>query len=765
MATARRAGCALALIAAALLGPVAAASAQAPAVASISPTSGPTTGGTVVSIAGGSFSTATAVRFGATNATSFTIVSSERITAVAPAGTGTVDITVTNPSGTSFASPVDQFTYVAAAPTVTSISPTAGPTTGGTTLTITGTGFTGATAVTFGAASAVSFTVNSATSITATSPAGTGTVDVTVTTAAGTSATSAADQFSYTSAPTVTAIAPATGPAAGGTSVAITGTNLTGATAVKFGATNAASFTVNSATSITATSPAGSGTVDIMVTTAVGTSATSAADRFTFAVATTQIALTSSQNPSSFGQSVTFTARVTAAGGTPTGTVIFSDGGSPIGTATLAAGTAAFSIATLKIGSHTITASYAGDGAFNAGTSPALAQSVGVPSDSVKLRALQIDLTKVVAQNSGQAISGAIDGAISEGFGEGVSFMTPSGSGIRFNFAADPADGVAQADAGNRSAYAPDRNSAAAGRSGSNPRIDNAFAAIDQQMPTKAPPKTYREPRDWLFWIDVRGSGIDRWSSPTAPGVGTTGSSIYGNQLNALMGLTYKVAPNVLIGAVAGYETFYYTAQDINGKLTGDGWTAGSYLGWMIAPTLRYDAAVTFSQIGYNGIAGAAQGNFNGDRWMFATGLTGSYRMSSLLIEPSARLYTLWEHENAYVDTLGTLQTARDFVTGRASAGVKLSYPLASTDAAVVTPYLGVYGDYYFSRDDAAALAVNNIPVNPTLVLEGWSARVTGGLNARVAGGVMLGLGAEYGGLGGTARIWTFSARARVPFN
>lgn len=685
-AIARRAGWGLVLIAAALFGSVAAASAQTPVVASISPTSGPAAGGTTVTIAGGSFSTATAVRFGAVNATSFVINSSERITAVAPAGTGTVDVTVTNPSGTSSASPVDRYTYVASAPTVTSISPTAGPTSGGTTVIITGTGLTAATAVTFGAT-------------------------------------------------------PATG------------------------------FTVNSSTQITATSPAGTGTVDITVTTAVGTSATSAADRFTFAaVTTTQTALTSSQNPSSLGQSVTFTANVTALAGTPTGTVNFSDNGSPIGSATLAAGTASFSIATLKIGSHTITASYAGSGAFNASTSPALAQSVNVPTDSVKLRALQIDITKLVAQNSGQAISGAIDNAISEGFSEGGSFMTPGGAGMRFNFAADPSDGVAQADAaGNRGAYASDRTSGAPGRSGNSSRIDNAFAAIDQQMPTKAAAKTQtttnREPRDWLFWIDVRGSGIDRWSSPTAPGVGTTGSSIYGSQLNALMGLTYRAMPNLLVGAVAGYETFNYTAQDINGKLTGDGWTAGSYLGWMITPALRYDAAVTFSQIGYNGVAGTAQANFNGDRWMFATGLTGSYKMSNLLIEPSARLYTLWEHENAYVDTLGTLQTARDFVTGRASGGVKLSYPLATIDAAVVSPYLGVYGDYYFSKDDAAALSVSGIPINPTLVLEGWSARVTGGLNARLAGGMMLGLGAEYGGLGGTARLWTFSARARVPFN
>ena len=69
------------------------------------------------------------------------------------------------------------------------VSPTSGPTTGGTAVTITGTDFTGATAVHFGTAPATSYTVNSSTSITATAPAGTaGTVDVTVTTPAGTSA-------------------------------------------------------------------------------------------------------------------------------------------------------------------------------------------------------------------------------------------------------------------------------------------------------------------------------------------------------------------------------------------------------------------------------------------------------------------------------------------------------------------------------------------------------------------------------------------------
>ncbi|MBS0516965.1 MAG: IPT/TIG domain-containing protein [Proteobacteria bacterium] len=195
------------------------------------------------------------------------------------------------------------------APTVTSIAPTSGPTAGGTTVTITGTNFTGATAVKFGTVSALPFTVIGSTQITVTAPAGAaGMVDVTVTTAGGTSATSAADQYTYVAAPTVTSIAPTSGPTAGGTTVTITGTNFTGTTAVKFGATNATSFTVNSATQITATAAAGAaGMVDVTVTTAGGTSATSAADQYTYVAAPTVTSIAPTSGPTAGGTTVTIT--------------------------------------------------------------------------------------------------------------------------------------------------------------------------------------------------------------------------------------------------------------------------------------------------------------------------------------------------------------------------------------------------------------------------------------------------------------------------
>ncbi len=111
-------------------------------------------------------------------------------------------------------------------PAVTAISPTAGRVAGGTAVTITGTNLAGATAVDFGTTAASSFTVNSAgTQITATSPAeAVGTVEVTVVTAGGTSATSSADEFSYLPMNTATTLVSSQNPATAGQAVKLTAT-------------------------------------------------------------------------------------------------------------------------------------------------------------------------------------------------------------------------------------------------------------------------------------------------------------------------------------------------------------------------------------------------------------------------------------------------------------------------------------------------------------------------------------------------------------
>src|SRR6202008_3244382 len=168
-----------------------------PTVSSVSPNNGPVAGGTAVTINGTNFAAGATVTFGSNTATNVVVVSPTQITATTPAGSaGAVTVTVTvNGQAGSLAS---GFTYVAP-PTVTSVSPNTGTTSGGTAVTITGTNFAAGATVTFGSNAATNVAVLSGTQITATTPAGGGgavTVTVTVNGQAG----SLASGFTYNSA-------------------------------------------------------------------------------------------------------------------------------------------------------------------------------------------------------------------------------------------------------------------------------------------------------------------------------------------------------------------------------------------------------------------------------------------------------------------------------------------------------------------------------------------------------------------------------------
>jgi hypothetical protein len=163
----------------------------APTVSTVSPASGTTAGGTVVTITGTGFQSGATVSFGGTNATAVTFNSSSQLTATAPArAAGVVTVTVTNPGGQS-GSKTSAYTFVAptTTPAVTAIRPNSGSTAGGTTVVLTGANFQSGATVTFGGTPAA-VTFNGSTRLTVTTPArATGPVAVVVTNPGGQSAT------------------------------------------------------------------------------------------------------------------------------------------------------------------------------------------------------------------------------------------------------------------------------------------------------------------------------------------------------------------------------------------------------------------------------------------------------------------------------------------------------------------------------------------------------------------------------------------------
>ena len=174
-------------------------SANAPSITSLSPKSGPVTGGTSVTIGGSELDGVKSVRFGSTPAASFTITSSSSITAVASSGTtGLVDVTVTSAAGTSAITAHDRFKFE---PVVTGLSPTGGTKNGGTRVTIFGAGFaTGSsgTTITFGSADATQVSCPSSGECTALAPAhAAGRVAVKVKVNRATSAPSPAARYTF----------------------------------------------------------------------------------------------------------------------------------------------------------------------------------------------------------------------------------------------------------------------------------------------------------------------------------------------------------------------------------------------------------------------------------------------------------------------------------------------------------------------------------------------------------------------------------------
>ncbi|WP_047307490.1 IPT/TIG domain-containing protein, partial [Rhodopseudomonas palustris] len=222
-------------------------------------------GGTSVTITGTNLSGVTGVTVGGAAATLGTNTSTS-IQITTPAGTaGARDVVLTTAGGS--VTSTGGFTYLAA-PTIDTITPNSGPVAGGTSVTITGTDLSGVTGVTVGGVAATLGT-NTSTSIAITTPAGTAGAQNVVVTTAGGSATSTGG-FTYIAAPTIGTISPSSGPVAGGTSVTITGTNLSGVTGVTVGGA-AATLGTNTSTSIQITTPAGTaGARDVVLTTAGG---------------------------------------------------------------------------------------------------------------------------------------------------------------------------------------------------------------------------------------------------------------------------------------------------------------------------------------------------------------------------------------------------------------------------------------------------------------------------------------------------------------
>ncbi|GLH72764.1 hypothetical protein GETHLI_12660 [Geothrix limicola] len=236
----------------------------APTLTGFSPASG--WEGDTVTLSGHAFTGATSITINGLAATDLKVLSDTSATATVPKGATSGPIRIQTPGGSATSTQSFQMLQL----TLADVAPATGWE--GDTITLTGTGFTGATSVAFNGTAAASFQVASDTQIKAMVPVGATSGTVTVQTPHGTTTSGSPFQVRHVA---LTSFAPAAGWE--GDTVTLTGTGLTGTTAVSFNGLAAASFVVVSDTQITAAVPVGASTGALTLQTPHGTAQSSQA--------------------------------------------------------------------------------------------------------------------------------------------------------------------------------------------------------------------------------------------------------------------------------------------------------------------------------------------------------------------------------------------------------------------------------------------------------------------------------------------------------
>lgn len=311
-----------------------------PTVVSVSPSSGSTAGGPLVTVTGTKFEVGGTALFKAVASPASAVKSDTSALVKTPAGSiGLADVTYIDPFGQS-ATLAKAYTYIqSVGPTASSLSPQQGSVLGGTSVTLTGANIGSGAIVCFGplvagecpdelqSVGATTMTESGTKLVAVTPPHSLGSVDVTIINPDEQAGNTMAQAFTFLGVdqlpvPTITTVTPSSGPQGGGTVVTINGTNLAAGAKVKFGGTNATSVEFVSATSIKATTPEhAAGAVDVVVT--IDTQSVTKAGGFTYTSSSTTDSGSSTTTSSGTG-TTSGTSTSSSGTGTPTASQILA---------------------------------------------------------------------------------------------------------------------------------------------------------------------------------------------------------------------------------------------------------------------------------------------------------------------------------------------------------------------------------------------------------------------------------------------------------
>lgn len=274
------------------------------------------------------------------------------------------------------------------------------------------------------------------------------------------------------------------------------------------------------------------------------------------------------------------------------------------------------------------------------------------------------------------------------------------------------------------------------------PQVLMAYGEDGQAVSTE-----YREQSEWNAWIRGEATGfadggdsvLDGWSAVVSVGV------------------DYRLAENVIIGLLFGYESAELDFDADASSFEGQGPTLGVYAGYQISEGLIFDITIAHSWLDYDIKSGTATGEFDASRWLFAANLVGTIHVNDrVTIEPGVRIVYAIEDQDAFTLSDATVVGSKTINSGSASFGPTIYYALAGDMPEGSKVWASIKGNYDFSDQDVTSTTLPDF--------DGvFSARFGAGFQTYIFDTAKLDLSGEVSGVG-SDEYTAYSGQVKVIF-
>jgi outer membrane autotransporter protein len=261
---------------------------------------------------------------------------------------------------------------------------------------------------------------------------------------------------------------------------------------------------------------------------------------------------------------------------------------------------------------------------------------------------------------------------------------------------------------------------------------------------------------------------LDVWvESHIAGYTDTLGGLVREGDFKALyVGADYAVRPGLLVGALVQLDRTIEDVKnpDLWGRVSGDGWMAGPYVGWKLTDKVYFDARAAWGRssndIWLNDpVVGYRRGSFDTDRWLATATLTGNYTYGAFRVSPQLGIAYGSESADAYRTSLGQTVDKTGATIGRLTFGPEFGYSIRTGQGWLVEPQFSVKGIWNF--DDAPIKLSTG-----TVQADELRAQIEGGVMVKTPTGFAVRAAGSYDGLGDkNLEVWTAKVWVNIPID